>query len=85
MKKYEQFYINGEWVNPVNTLNSLDVINPATEESIGTIAMGDADDVNSAVEAAKEAFTTFSQTSVEERVALLQKIVEVYMLSLIHI
>jgi aldehyde dehydrogenase (NAD+) len=79
MKKYEQFYINGEWVNPVNTLNSLDVINPATEESIGTIAMGDADDVNSAVEAAKEAFTTFSQTSVEERVALLQKIVEVYM------
>ena len=54
MKKYEQFYINGEWVNPVNTLNSLDVINPATEESIGTIAMGDTDDVNSAVEAAKK-------------------------------
>jgi aldehyde dehydrogenase (NAD+) len=79
MKNYEQFYINGEWVSPVNTLKTLDVINPATEESIGTIAMGDGDDVDAAVKAAEDAFVTFSQTSVEERVALLQKIVEVYM------
>ena len=40
MNKYEQFYINGEWVNPVNKLKTLDVINPATEDVIGTIAMG---------------------------------------------
>jgi aldehyde dehydrogenase (NAD+) len=73
MKNYEKFYINGEWVNPVNTLKTLDVINPATEESIGTIAMGDRDDVDAAVKAAENAFVTFSQTSVEERVALLQK------------
>jgi aldehyde dehydrogenase (NAD+) len=79
MKNYEKFYINGEWVNPVNTLKTLDVINPATEESIGTIAMGDRDDVDAAVKAAENAFVTFSQTSVEERVALLQKIVEIYM------
>ncbi|MDA9637031.1 aldehyde dehydrogenase family protein [SAR86 cluster bacterium] len=79
MKNYEKFYINGEWVNPVNTLKTLDVINPATEESIGTIAMGDRDDVDLAVKAAENAFVTFSQTSVEERVALLQKIVEIYM------
>ena len=55
MNKYEQFYINGEWVNPVNKLKTLDVINPATEDVIGTIAMGDSDDVDVAVKAAKRA------------------------------
>ena len=78
MKTYEQFYINGEWVNPVEGLNTLDVINPANEEVIGKIAMGSAADVDKAVIAAKDAFDTFSQTSVEERLALLGKIVEVY-------
>ena len=78
MKTYEQFYINGEWVNPVEGLNTLDVINPSNEEVIGKIAMGSAADVDKAVIAAKDAFDTFSQTSVEERLALLGKIVEVY-------
>ena len=78
MKTYEQFYINGEWVNPVEGLNTLDVINPANEEVIGKIAMGSAADVDKAVIAAKDAFDTFSQTSVEERLALLGKIIEVY-------
>ena len=78
MKTYEQFYINGEWVDPVEGLNTLDVINPANEEVIGKIAMGSAADVDKAVIAAKDAFDTFSQTSVEERLALLGKIVEVY-------
>ena len=50
MNKYEQFYINGEWVNPVNKLKTLDVINPATEDVIGTIAMGDSDDVDTDAE-----------------------------------
>ena len=79
MNKYEQFYINGEWVNPVNKLKTLDVINPATEDVIGTIAMGDSDDVDSAVKAAKNAFETFGQTTTEERIEILQKIVEIYM------
>ena len=79
MNKYEQFYINGEWVNPVNKLKTLDVINPATEDVIGTIAMGDSDDVNAAVKAAKNAFETFGQTTTEERIEILQKIVEIYM------
>ncbi len=78
MKTYEQFYINGEWVDPVEGLNTLDVINPSNEEVIGKIAMGSAADVDKAVIAAKDAFDTFSQTSVEERLALLGKIVEVY-------
>ena len=66
MNKYEQFYINGEWVDPVNKLKTLDVINPATEDVIGTIAMGDSDDVDSAVKAAKNAFERFGQTTTEE-------------------
>ena len=66
MNKYEQFYINGEWVNPVNKLKTLDVINPATEDVIGTIAMGDSDDVDAAVKAAKNAFETFGQTTTED-------------------
>ena len=72
-----QFYINGEWVDPVDP-KSLDVINPATEEVIGKIAMGNSQDVNKAVAAAKEAFESFSQTTKEERLALMGKILEVY-------
>tara|TARA_B110001454_G_scaffold175868_1_gene167807 strand:+ start:1405 stop:2835 length:1431 start_codon:yes stop_codon:yes gene_type:complete len=78
MKTYEQFYINGEWVDPAEGLNTCDVLNPANEEVIGKIAMGSAADVDKAVIAAKDAFDTYSQTSVEERLALLGKIVEVY-------
>ena len=40
MKEYHQFYINGSWVDPINGLNKLDVLSPATEESIGSIALG---------------------------------------------
>ena len=77
MKECMQFYINGEWVDPVDPKH-LDVINPATEETIGKIAMGNSTDVDKAVAAAKEAFESFSQTSKEERLALMGKILEVY-------
>ena len=72
-----QFYIDGRWVAPL-TSETLDVINPATEEPIATIAMGGADDVDAAVAAAKAAFETFSLTSREERLALLDSIIGVY-------
>jgi aldehyde dehydrogenase (NAD+) len=72
-----QFYIDGRWVAPL-TSETLDVINPATEQSIATIAMGGADDVDAAVAAAKTAFETFSLTSREERLALLDAIIGVY-------
>ena len=77
MKECMQFYINGEWVDPVDP-KSLEVINPATEEVIGKIAMGNSQDVDKAVAAAKEAFESFSQTTKEERLALMGKILEVY-------
>ena len=77
MRECKQFYINGEWVDPV-TPSSLDVINPANEEVCAQISMGSEEDVNRAVAAAKTAFATYSQTSVTERVQLLESCVEVY-------
>ena len=78
MKTYHQFYINGEWVDPAEGVNPFDVINPANEEVIAQIALGSPADVDKAVAAARKAFDSFSQTSVEERLALLGKIVEIY-------
>jgi aldehyde dehydrogenase (NAD+) len=77
MREYNQFYINGEWVDPV-TPNSLDVINPATEEVCAHISMGSEEDVNRAVAAAKAAFESFGRTSVKERLELLESCIEVY-------
>jgi|TARA_Y100001935_G_scaffold187771_1_gene156182 aldehyde dehydrogenase (NAD+) len=72
-----KFYIDGEWVDP-DKESKLDVINPADESVIGQISMGGASDVDKAVAAARRAFNTFSQTSREERVALLEAIQEGY-------
>jgi len=77
MRECKQFYINGEWVEPTSP-NDFDVLNPATEEVCATISLGNEADVDKAVAAAKAAFETFSQTSVEERIALLERIAEVY-------
>jgi aldehyde dehydrogenase (NAD+) len=72
-----QFYIDGAWVDPV-TPKSRPVINPATEQPMYDIAMGSAADVDKAVAAARRAFDSFSQTSRDERIALLTRILEVY-------
>ena len=77
-RKWEDKVTHGEWVKPVNGLKTLDVINPATEEVFGRIALGDKNDVDAAVEAAYSAFETFGFSSVEERISLLEKILEVY-------
>ena len=77
MKDCRKFYINGQWVDPV-TANDFEVINPATEEPFAKISLGSAADVDKAVAAAKEAFKTYSRTTREERMALLQKVIEVY-------
>ncbi len=75
MENSQKFYIDGQWVAP-STSDTLEVINPATEQAIDTIAMGGTADVDAAVAAAKAAFETFSQTSKEERLELLNKIAE---------
>ncbi|NCX28914.1 MAG: aldehyde dehydrogenase family protein, partial [Rhodobacterales bacterium] len=71
------FYINGTWVKP-SGVETLDVINPATEEKVTKISLGDATHVNEAVTAARKAFETYSQTPVEQRIDLLTTIREIY-------
>ncbi|HEV2364078.1 MAG TPA: aldehyde dehydrogenase family protein [Caulobacteraceae bacterium] len=77
MREYLKFYIDGQWVDPV-TPKTMDVINPATEEVAGKISAGSAADVDKAVKAARKAFETFSKTSREERIDLLQRILAEY-------
>lgn len=77
MRENRQFYMNGEWVDPVSP-NSFDVINPGTEEVCGHISMGSEADVDKAVAAAKAAFETFSRTSTQERIELLESCIAVY-------
>jgi len=70
-------YINGEWVESAAGTEH-DIINPATEESIGKVVFGTAADVDRAVAAARAAFADFSSWSVEQRLGLLQRIVDAY-------
>src|SRR5579859_90816 len=77
MKDYRKFYIDGKWVDPAER-RDFTVINPANEEPIATISLGSAADVDRAVAAAKHAFESYSETSVEERLALLRRIIDVY-------
>ena len=77
MRDYLKFYINGAWVDPV-TPKTLDVINPATEAVAGRIAMGSAADVDKAVKAARAAFETWSQSSLDERIALFERLLAEY-------
>ena len=72
-----QFYINGAWVDPV-TPETLDVINPATEEVAAVISVGSSADVDKAVAAAKAAFPKHAASSRAERVELLTEIREIY-------
>ena len=71
-----QFYINGQWVSPVKA-NDFDIIDPSTEDVVGIISLGGQEDTNAAVAAAKAAFSTWSQTSKDERLMLLEKLLEV--------
>ena len=77
MRDCRQFYIDGKWVSPTEA-RDWEVINPSTEEPIATISLGVAADVDKAVAAAKKAFESYSQTTVQERVELLQRVIEVY-------
>ena len=72
---YLKFYIDGEWVDPAEP-KTLDVINPATEQSAGKISIGSAADVDKAVAAAKNAFVSYSQSSKAERIDYLEAILE---------
>ena len=73
MQNLTKFYIGGRWVEPLSSA-TLPVMNPATEAQIGTVAMGNAADVDRAVAAAKAAFEAFSATSKLVRLDLLHRL-----------
>jgi aldehyde dehydrogenase (NAD+) len=77
MREYLKFYIDGQWVEPIEP-NSLDVDNPTTEQISGKIALGAAADVDRAVQAARKAFVTWSVSSREERLDVLQAMLAEY-------
>src|SRR5579872_777027 len=77
MTDYRKFYIDGKWVSPLQ-FNDFAVVNPATEETITSISLGSRDDVDIAVTAAKDAFAGWSETSREERLLVLRRIIEIY-------
>lgn len=77
MNHLHSFYINGAW-QPASAEGALDIINPATEDAIGSVAMGTAADAQAAVQAAVDAFPAFSKTTKDERLALLEKMLACY-------
>ena len=77
MIEKRQFYINGEWVDPV-TPNDHQVIDPSTEEPCAVISLGSAADAEKAVAAAKAAFPAWMKTDPAERIALMEKFLEIY-------
>ena len=77
MENKKKFYINGQWVDP-KSKEEINVINPANEENCAVISLGNKDDVNEAVSAAKKAYSTWAFSTKDERIKLLEKLYENY-------
>jgi aldehyde dehydrogenase (NAD+) len=75
MRSYEKCYINGEWVSPLSR-SEWTLVNPATEEPIASVMLAGAQDVDLAVKAARAAFGSFGKTSKDERIELLETIID---------
>ena len=71
---YNKFFINGEWLEPEGR-KTLEVVNPATEKAFATISMGNQEDVDRAAKAAKSAFSSWSNSSIETRKEIISKII----------
>ena len=77
MENKKNFYIDGKWVSP-KSKEEIKVIDPATEENCAVISLGNKDDVNDAVSAAKRAYSSWAFSTKEERIKLLEKLYENY-------
>ena len=73
----KNFYINGKWIKPSKP-NDFEVINPSNEEPFAVISLGSKEDTDAAVNAAKAAFAKWKETSKDERIKLLEKLLSVY-------
>ncbi len=78
MRAYDKFYINGQWVDPAQGGEIINVINPATEQVAGSVRQASEADVNLAVDAAHAAFPGFSRTPLSERLELMESISAIY-------
>lgn len=76
MGNLKKFYINGDWVTP-NSKTEFPVLNPANNNQIGAIILGNQADVDNAVAAAKEAFKTYAKTTKEDRLKLLSNLLKI--------
>jgi aldehyde dehydrogenase (NAD+) len=77
MKQYPHLYIDGRWTEPTEP-RSVDLVDPTREEVFARVALGTAADADLAVAAAQRAFESFSATSVDERIALIDRVIDVY-------
>ena len=77
MLEKKKFYINGKWMDPFIS-NHCNVIDPSTEEAFAVISLGGMEDTNLAVLSAKNAFSSWSNTSKEEKIFYLEKLHAVY-------
>lgn len=75
--KLLKFYINGDWVTPLGT-DRAGVENPATEDIIAEVALGSEADAERAILAARAAFDAYTLWPVAERIALVQRILDIY-------
>lgn len=76
MSNLMKYYIGGKWVDPISG-NRMDVVNPANEETIGTILLATREDVNKAVAAAKAAFESYARAPKEDRLACLERLLAI--------
>ena len=72
-----RFYINGNWVNPTKK-NDFKVVNPSNEEEYAVISLGNIDDVDLAVNSAKDAFLTWSNVDKIDKIIFLKKLLKIY-------
>jgi len=77
MKHYPHLYIDGRWVDPVAS-RDVEIIDPTREEVFAKVTVGSAVDAGRAVDAAQDAFDSFSTTPVDERIALIDRVIDVY-------
>ena len=71
-------YINGAWVLPATSTATVDAVNPATEEVCAVVAVCGRDDVELAVTAARAAFDGYAATTLEHRIALVEKLINIF-------
>lgn len=77
MIEKRQFYINGAWVDPIDGRDH-HVIDPSTEDPCAVISLGGQADTDAAVAAAKDAFPSWMATPPADRIALVEKLLEIY-------